>query len=130
MWRIASLITVGYTVPCGWLFAYFDYVYFGRGRYSRRHVGGIEKRIDKLWRTFGFRDLSPAPLTLMQTKRLTEKPWSVYLPTTALVSISMICAVYCLARAYIVVEDFVGLRGMPNDVFETVPWTNYLPQIL
>lgn len=37
------------------------------------------------------------------------------------------CAVYCICRAYILVEDLVGLRSMPASAFQSIEWINYWP---
>ena len=34
---------------------------------------------------------------------------------------------YCAARIYIVAEAFISLRSVPREVYDDVPWTNYIP---
>ncbi|KAF2267305.1 hypothetical protein CC78DRAFT_457383 [Lojkania enalia] len=50
---------------------------------------------------------------------------------------SMICQVmfhivtlfYLLARVYLIVEVFISLRALPSDVYKSVEWVNFLPNI-
>jgi hypothetical protein len=48
-------------------------------------------------------------------------PVRIWLPTTAL------CFMYTIARAYILIEDFLGLRSLPKSAFQTVDWAEYSP---
>ena len=34
---------------------------------------------------------------------------------------------YSFARAYVLIEDFIGLRRLPPSAYTTLTWTNYLP---
>ena len=37
--------------------------------------------------------------------------------------------IYLFARLYIIVEDFVSLRAMPDSAFDSVNWSLYIPHI-
>ncbi len=37
----------------------------------------------------------------------------------------LIAMVYCFARVFIIIEDFISLRWQPNTVYETVDWGQY-----
>lgn len=50
-------------------------------------------------------------------------------PLTLLFPVSLLCALYCVCRMYIFVEDLIGLRSVPTSAFETVEWANYIPHI-
>ena len=62
-------------------------------------------------------------------QHLSEIPWRAYLPGPAIGYVAVMYGFYCLAGAYILFEDFIGLRQLPNSMFKTVPWTQYLLQI-
>ena len=62
-------------------------------------------------------------------KHLNERPWLYYMPGPARAYLFFMMVSYCVARVYILVEDFVGLRRLPSSAFETVVWTQYLPQL-
>ncbi|PKY07896.1 hypothetical protein P168DRAFT_323107 [Aspergillus campestris IBT 28561] len=49
------------------------------------------------------------------------------IPLRALIPVSVLCALYCVCRGYILVEDFVGLRSLPATAFQTVEWSDYVP---
>ena len=40
---------------------------------------------------------------------------------------TILCVVYSFARAFILIEDFVGLRDPPESTFKTVDWGQYSP---
>ena len=128
-WHTASVITLAFTLPCGFGLMYLDYVYFGRSRYSRREAGWIEDILDRLCRILKCQVPPSTARAVAMKKHLSDSPWRAYLPGPALAYCIVMCAFYCLARAYILAEDFISLRRLPNSIFETVPWTQYLPQI-
>jgi hypothetical protein len=45
----------------------------------------------------------------------------IWLPTT------LLCTIYCFSRAYILIEDVIGLRSLPQSAFQTVDWGQYSP---
>ncbi|RAK82213.1 uncharacterized protein BO72DRAFT_444140 [Aspergillus fijiensis CBS 313.89] len=51
------------------------------------------------------------------------------LPLRVLIPTSIICALYCVGRTYILVEDFIGLRSLPASAFQTVSWEDYVPHL-
>ncbi len=101
----------------------------GRGKYSRRDIGWAEKISDRLWRAMKLKPLTPTSYTAEMEDIISEKPWLVYLSATTLAFCTVVSALYCLGRGYILVEDVIGLRELPNSTFETVAWTGYLPRI-
>ncbi|KAJ6784705.1 hypothetical protein PWT90_00448 [Aphanocladium album] len=44
----------------------------------------------------------------------------VWIPAT------LLCAVYCLARTYVIIEDIISLRQQPLITYEVVDWGRYL----
>ena len=42
---------------------------------------------------------------------------------------TLLCAMYSISRLYILVEDVIGLRQLPESAFKTVDWANFLPHI-
>jgi hypothetical protein len=50
-------------------------------------------------------------------------------PLRVLIPITISCAAYCVFRAYILVEDVLGLRKLPPGAFKTVVWSNWFPHI-
>jgi hypothetical protein len=48
------------------------------------------------------------------------------IPLRVLLPVQVLCAFYCLFRAFILVEDVIGLRGLPASAFETVDWAGWV----
>lgn len=42
---------------------------------------------------------------------------------------TLLCALYCFGRTYILVEDLIGLRRLPADAYTTVEWSQYIPHL-
>ena len=127
LWRIASLAMLAYTIPCGFVLLYLECKYFDD--WKRRDGGSWVFRSHawccRLFRLSSSEILEDAEMYAEKRRR----PWKMALPGLGLAYCTGICAVYCLARGYILVEDLVGLRSLPGSAFETVEWTEYLPQI-
>lgn len=51
------------------------------------------------------------------------------IPLRALIPTTFTAIIYLLARAYILIEDFAGLRALPPSAFDTVDWTKILPHL-
>jgi hypothetical protein len=60
------------------------------------------------------------------TSELGHDP-SITVPLKALVPVTLSAALYCIARAYILIEDLANLRSLPQSAYETVNWTKILP---
>ena len=41
----------------------------------------------------------------------------------------ILCFLYCLFRAYILIEDIIGLRNLPSSAYDSVDWSRYVPHI-
>lgn len=52
---------------------------------------------------------------------------SLTVPLKALIPITVAGACYCIARAYILLEDFINLRALPPSAYDTVNWSGFLP---
>lgn len=48
-------------------------------------------------------------------------------PLKVLIPNFLICASYIVFRAILLVEDFIGLRRLPESAFGTVSWSVYIP---
>lgn len=56
-----------------------------------------------------------------------EQDPALEIPLRALIPISLVCVLYAVSRAFILTEDFIGLRSLPKSAFETVSWSKYIP---
>ncbi len=48
-------------------------------------------------------------------------------PLVILIPLTILCAVYTLARVFILVEDGIGLRVLGSSAYETVEWAQWFP---
>lgn len=52
-----------------------------------------------------------------------------FIPLWEVIVMSPVTLVYTLARTYIVVEVFVGLRSLPSGAFDSVQWSSFIPHL-
>jgi len=60
-----------------------------------------------------------AAATLPKTLPLMAEFWSIF----------PLAVTYSMARLYLIVEVFVGLRTVDASVYETVNWAEYIPHV-
>lgn len=67
------------------------------------------------------------------TKRLgavsPDDPPDAPIPLSLLGPCTFLCFFYCLFRAYILIEDVIGLRSLPLSAYDSVRWSDYIPHI-
>ncbi|PWY67091.1 hypothetical protein BO94DRAFT_561221 [Aspergillus sclerotioniger CBS 115572] len=126
LWRIASIYNLVFTVVGGLHAGYCDKIVLPRAYQERltlplsrtKPSEKSDKRCDSLRRLAArLRNIDPC----RDPRR--EVPLRVLLPTTIL------CAMYCVGRAYILTEDFIGLRSLPATAYNTVSWSDYVPHL-
>lgn len=74
-------------------------------------------------------------VTLSRTKSLAEELRNrsltmdpqFRLPLRIILPVTVGSAMYCVCRAYILIEDFISLRRLPATSYDTVNWSRYLP---
>ena len=59
--------------------------------------------------------------------RLRSHDSHLALPVRIVLLTTGLCAVYCWARLYILLEDVIGLRSLPESAFQTANWGQYSP---
>lgn len=117
LWRIASCYTLLFSI-FGGPYIQFCYKVLLPRHAEKRRAGDVEATI---------------PQTRMQ--HLAAKMRNIHtsrdprleIPLLALIPVTVLCALYCISRAYILVEDLVGLRDLPESAFQTVEWSVYIP---
>jgi hypothetical protein len=60
-------------------------------------------------------------------RNLSKEDPLLYIPLRIWVPITVTCALYSFARAYVLIEDIIGLRNLPKSAFETVSWMHWFP---
>lgn len=58
-----------------------------------------------------------------------ERDPALDVPLKAILPLTFIAAFYCIARAYILVEDVIALRALPPSAYETVNWSELVPHL-
>ena len=51
------------------------------------------------------------------------------LPLAVIIPFVIMSANFCFFRAFVLIEDYIGLRSMPASAYETVQWNQYFPHI-
>ena len=128
LWRVASIISILHVVVGNFPYGYIDLTYFGHSRYSRRDPTWAGELLIWFRKKIGLASPIPVQWKYNTTKDLETRPWRCYLPPWALAYCIIMTILCVVARAYILVEDFIGLRRLPSSAYETVGWTDYLPQ--
>ncbi|PYI01415.1 hypothetical protein BO78DRAFT_401318 [Aspergillus sclerotiicarbonarius CBS 121057] len=126
LWRVASIYNLLFTVIGGLHAGYCDKIVLPRA-YKERLALPLSRtrppqKSNKGWgrlRNFAARLRNIDPYR--DPRR--EVPLRVLFPTTVL------CAMYCVCRAYILTEDFIGLRSLPASAYNTVSWSDYVPHL-
>lgn len=116
IWRIASTYTLLFTFLGGVFAQYCQKVLIPRWSSRRRGILPTgTRRAEDLAKSL--RNIHPS-----RDPRLD-------IPVRALIPVSILCALYCIFRGYILVEDIVGLRSLPDSAYQTVEWSVYVPHL-
>lgn len=120
LWRITSVNTLAFALVGGPLSLYFHRKMFrpeltkARAQATMKRKRGSKNRwISRL--AARLRNIDP------------ELDPNLEIPLRALMPVSFVCAFYCVGRGFILTEDLIGLRIMPESAYQTVSWSKYLP---
>lgn len=128
LWRIAALYQVFFGTVGG-IFSWYAHNYtlpkLQRGKQSDNDMATLpvpvvehrpEKGKGRLHRlAWQLRNIHP------DRDPYLEVPLKVLLPNV------LFSALYSFSRVYLITEDFIGLRSLPESAFQTVDWSNYIP---
>lgn len=119
LWRIASVNVLAYAVVGGLAGLYFHRTMF-RAELGHERAQAIlkQERGPKGWigrLAAKLRNIDP------------DQDPELEIPIRALVPVSFLCASYCVGRGFILTEDLIGLRSLPEGAFQTVSWSKYVP---
>lgn len=120
LWRIASVNTLAYGLVGGLLSLYLHKQMFqpgftkarGQAKLKRKRGpknGWLSRLAEKL------RNIDP------------KQDPNLEIPLRALIPISFCCVFYCVGRAFVLTEDLIGLRALPESAYQTVSWSKYVP---
>jgi hypothetical protein len=140
LWRIASSIQLG-TIISAWFtmpLQIHDVVlpsniqkvvsFFTKNlKIFRGHANLSGAPMDHWYRTSPFAQQLERRAERARTLISSDPRWRASL--RLLVVYELTWLIYLFARLYIIVEDFVSLRAMPDSAFDTVNWSLYMPHI-
>ncbi|KAL2796641.1 hypothetical protein BJX66DRAFT_133898 [Aspergillus keveii] len=118
LWRVAATYTLLFTIIGGTYVQFCLKVLlprYAKAREEETNLGGMERGTRLTRIAAKLRNIHPS------------KDPRLDIPLLALGPMSVVCALYCLSRVYILAEDFAGLRSLPKSAFETVEWEVYFP---
>lgn len=113
LWRAASMVLLGSTITF-WLFETIAiwYRYNGGERFLYRVLNKLE-RLEDVEKLRIEKAANPRKLPLR------GEFWSIF----------PLALIYAIARTYLLVEAFLGLRNLEASAFTNVDWSIYLPHI-
>jgi hypothetical protein len=126
LWRCSCVFFLVYAVIGGfytWIWHLLLLDKYKAARLSTIEMGPVDPRQHK-----GIENRSRALASKMGKALLHEAPNS-NIPLSLLLPVSILCALYCLFRAYILIEDAISLRVLPSSAYATVNWSQYIPHI-
>lgn len=123
LWRVSSLFNLGFGAVGGSIIWYWLRLHKpsnDRQDLNRIAITTDKKRVSSWLKAIhqtasSFRNISP-----------TRDP-QLDVPLRFLIPMTLLCAIYCLFRAYILLEDFIGLRRLPASAYDSVDWSIYFP---
>ena len=113
LWRLASMILLGSTIAF-WVFESIAVWYRYNG--GEKFFYGVLNRLDRL------EDIEKLRIEKAANPRklpLKGEFWSIF----------PLALIYAIARTYLLVEAFVGLRNLEASAFVNVNWSKYLPHV-
>ncbi|KAJ5150679.1 uncharacterized protein N7500_010868 [Penicillium coprophilum] len=119
LWRIASVNSISYALIGGPLSLYFQKTLFEAKKKEER----AQARLNRKRAARGWIDRFTTKLRNIHPDQDPE----LEIPLRALIPISLLCALYCVGRGFILTEDLIGLRSLPKSAFQTVTWSRYVP---
>lgn len=121
LWRMASVNILAFGLVGGLLSLYFHKTMFRPDFTQTRALASLKrKRIPQGWigqLAARLRNIDP------------EQDPELEIPIRALIPITFVCVFYAVGRGFILTEDLIGLRSLPESAFETISWSRYVPHL-
>ncbi|KAJ5123494.1 hypothetical protein N7448_009591 [Penicillium atrosanguineum] len=111
LWRIAAVYQVLFG-SVGALICWYADVFI-----LPKHVESVEKPPNKLFHRLAWKLRNIHP----------DRDPDLAVPLKVLLPNVLLSFLYCSSRVFILVEDLIGLRSLPESAFQTVSWSKYIP---
>ncbi|KAJ5476981.1 hypothetical protein N7539_007125 [Penicillium diatomitis] len=117
LWRIAAVYQIIFGLVGGLGVIYADTIVLPHTR--EKSVSFDYSPTGRLaWLAWKLRNIHP------------DRDPDLTIPLKALLPFTLLCIGYCFSRTYILMEDLVGLRRLPESAFQVGSWTMYIPHWL
>jgi len=140
LWRVAAVYNLSFgCVGCAIAF-YYDHQarissqyhsVMNRSHSTGSHSSQARSETVRSGHASGWRHAVLDCLTNLRSQwrfsRLQDPDPTLALPFRVVWLTIALAAVYCLARLYILIEDVIGLRSLPDSAFQTIRWGKYSP---
>lgn len=139
LWRIASLCSIAFCLVYGLFGIWADVVHFGPRNQQKPTVrlndpgrvdsegGQIAEITESAAESLGWKDKRIRHLAMVLRNSSPDADPMLNMPMHILLPSVTLCGIYCIARAYILIEDVIGLRSLPASCFEQVDWWQFMP---
>ncbi|KAF2843515.1 hypothetical protein M501DRAFT_925039 [Patellaria atrata CBS 101060] len=121
LWRLATGMTIGVTLVGG------GYEIFSIARRGRETSNNPSKKEDNTISGSTLSEMDCGLTLELNGCKISRGNSAVGIPLRSILITTPLCALYTISRAYILIEDIVGLRALPPSSFQTVEWTQFLP---
>jgi len=132
LWRVSTLGTQIIVIFGGCFEVTILLLEYRKSKHNAlTHILPSEIEIIPRFQTTRIQPADMGPQTRMQAilqgvRNKSDDP-ELEVPLRSLMITTPLCALYCLFRLYILVEDFLSLRRLPESAFVAIAWSTYLP---
>jgi hypothetical protein len=126
LWRVASVFNLAFGVIGGSIVWYWLELAPPHKRKTQdfpEDTSGVKEKGLKKWKKFGSKFAAKLRNNSPDKDPQLEVPLRFFMPCLIL------CFFYCIFRAYILIEDIIGLRSLPSSAYSSVDWSRYIPHI-
>lgn len=135
LWRISSLAILG-SILTYWVIEGFTWrILPALKSYMCRH----QNQAEDIERKPGVKenDTPPEICRLSRAQQIVAKRRNnskdndpaLEVPLTVILPLCFLGAIYCTSRAYILLEDLMSLRELPESAYQSPNWSNFLPHL-
>ena len=129
LWRVASIITLIFGVVGTIVAAYCHCLLLPSWTAPTLPFVGQGERISTSHIKLSSSGIRANKLTAKLRNNSPDGDPALEIPLRMLIPVTILCACYCVSRAYILIADAICLRSLPSSAFKTVEWSQYFPHL-